>query len=109
VADLIALLREWQRSPQPEEAEVEAPQPAGDSEAGQIVYTEECALCHGEEAEGTDFAPALGQSEAMQTMTDEELRDIISFGLLNTVMRGYADSLTVGQIDDLMAFLRSIQ
>ncbi len=109
VADLIALLREWQRAPTPAEAQVEAPQPAADSEAGQIVYAEECAVCHGEAAEGTTFAPALGQSEPMQMMTDEELRDIISFGLLNTMMRGYADSLTVGQIDDLMAFLRSIQ
>ncbi len=109
VADLIALLRDWQRSPKPEEVVVEAPEPVGDSEAGQIVYAEECALCHGDGAEGTNFAPALGQSEAMQAMTDNEIRDIISFGLPNTVMRGYADSLTVGQIDDLIAFLRTIE
>ncbi len=66
-------------------------------------------MCHGDEAEGTNFAPALGQSEAMQAMTDDDIRDIISFGLPNTMMRGYADSLTVGQIDDLIAFLRTIQ
>jgi cbb3-type cytochrome c oxidase subunit III len=109
VADLIALLRDWQRLPEPEEAEVEAPEPTGDPEAGRIVYAEECAVCHGDEAEGTDFAPALGQSESTQAVTDEDLRDMISFGLPNTMMRGYADSLTVGQIDDLIAFLRSIQ
>jgi cbb3-type cytochrome c oxidase subunit III len=109
VADLIALLRDWQRLPEPEEAEVEAPEPIGDSEAGQIVYAKECALCHGDGAEGTQLAPALGQSEAIQAVTDDELRDVIPFGLPNTVMRGYADSLTVGQIDDLIAFMRSIQ
>ena len=34
-------------------------------------------------------------------MADDDLRDIISFGLPNTVMKGYADSLMVGQIDIL--------
>ena len=42
-------------------------------------------------------------------LADDDLRDIISFGLPNTVMKGYADSLTVGQIDDLTAYLRTIQ
>lgn len=108
LADLIALLRDWQRLPEPE-VEVEASGPTGDPEAGQALYVETCAMCHGAEAEGTKLAPALSQSEAIQAMTDDDLRDILSFGLSGTMMRGYADSLTVGQIGDLLAFLRSIQ
>lgn len=109
VADLIALLRDWQRLPEPEAEVVEAPGPAGDPEAGQALYVEECAMCHGAESEGTKLALALRQSETIQAMTDDDLRDIISFGLPNTKMKGFADSLTVSQIDDLIAFLRGIQ
>jgi cbb3-type cytochrome c oxidase subunit III len=111
VADLIALLRDWQRLPEPEpepEVQVETPGPAGDPELGQVVYAEACSFCHGEQAEGKGNFPGL-RSERIQVMADDDLRDIISFGLPNTVMKGYADSLTVGQIDDLTAYLRSIQ
>jgi mono/diheme cytochrome c family protein len=111
VADLIALLRDWQRVPEPElepEVEVETPGPTGDPEVGQVVYAEACSFCHGEQAEGKNDIPGL-RSERIQAMANDDLRDIISFGLPNTVMKGYADSLTVGQIDDLTAYLRTIQ
>jgi cytochrome c oxidase cbb3-type subunit III len=108
VADLIALVRGWEGIPVLA-AEVEAPGLTGDPEVGQIVYSEECAFCHGDEAEGKTQAPALRQSENILAMTDDDLRDIISFGVPDTKMKGLADRLTVGQIDDLIAFLRGIQ
>lgn len=108
VVDLVALVRDWQRLPAPE-VEVEEPAPVGDPVAGQALFAEQCSLCHGAEAEGGQGIPALRQSEDIQAMTEDDLRATISFGRSNTMMGGFADRLTVGQIDDLIAFLRSIQ
>lgn len=67
----------------------------GDSSAGATLWAADCALCHGNEAEGTPRGPALDGEDA------EAFVDVVRFG------RGDmpAFDLTDQELADLLAWL----
>ena len=104
----IELLLQWLYN----EAEVEKPidlsrEPVlGDIDLGASLYTEKCAVCHGEKGEGVN-APALANPMLLATATDHFLRYAIAEGRDGTPMVAFDEQLSDEEIDGLTAFLRS--
>lgn len=78
----------------------------GDSAHGEIVYQKNCASCHGKNGEGIN-APALGNQSALAHNKDEFIRYTIEKGRDGTPMAAYADTLSIADIDNVTAFIRS--
>jgi len=82
--------------------------PIGDAENGQVIYAEKCAVCHGGEGEGGIGSP-MQSSEFIQGSTNAELVEFIIEGRTGTAMAGFEDRLTLDEIADVIAFLRTFQ
>lgn len=70
------------------------PTPGGaNDDLGRALYVEHCSECHGENAEGTDDGPTL-IGGAAQEKTEDEIWQIVSFGVDGTEMEGFAGVLS---------------
>ncbi len=78
----------------------------GNSASGALLYQSTCATCHGVNGEGVT-APALGNQSALAHNSDEFYRYAIQKGRDGSAMLGYEDKLSVADISNLTAFLRS--
>jgi mono/diheme cytochrome c family protein len=78
--------------------------------AGQELWSQNCASCHGTTGEGVD-APALNSQEFLSTVTDQQIAGIIEGGVPGTEMPAwladYGGALTQQQIDAVVAYVRS--
>lgn len=96
--------------------------PAGDAEAGKLVYEERCAGCHGLKGDGDGPAAAMlyprprdfhrGLYKVHTTPSgalprDEELFHIISEGMPGTSMPGWAEALTEQHRRDIIAYIKT--
>lgn len=70
-------------------------------EAGEVLYDQHCAGCHGASGAGTYAGPPL----AVASMSDEELLDQVLEG--SGRMPGFAEKLSDDDLADLIAFLRA--
>lgn len=84
--------------------------------AGKQLYTANCQNCHGPTGKGdSEMAaylappPADLTAKATKAKTDAQLRKIIVEGRTGTAMTGYAASLSEVQVDDVLAYIRSLQ
>lgn len=95
-----------------EPAEKREEQPAGDPKKGKLVFFAKCRLCHSEtSAEGTapgfkglfdhDVLPRSGLKA-----TEENVRKVILEGYKS--MQPFRDKLTDQELDDLIAYLRTL-
>jgi len=73
--------------------------------AGITVYGENCAACHGGNGSGTTIAPALNTDELRAKPTEDILASINN-GVSGTLMASWKDTLTIEQIDAVVAFLQ---
>lgn len=89
-ATLLALQEQW---------------PLGDAPSGALVYSTNCAVCHGAQGEG-GIGPALRDNDFIQTNTNADIRQLILDGRSGTAMAGFAGRLDDTQIANLIAFLR---
>ena len=78
----------------------------GNVALGKVLYTKNCASCHGTKGEGIR-APALANPMLLATASDAFVRYTISEGRDNTPMRSFKDSLSSVEIDALTAYIRS--
>lgn len=84
-------------------------------EEGRQTYHTYCALCHGEDGEGyaADDANALFNQDFLASVSDAFIETAIERGHPNTAMSAYARAhggpLEPGEIDSLVAFIRSKQ
>ncbi|HYH95627.1 c-type cytochrome [Hyalangium sp.] len=103
ITTLIAYLRNLRPVPRLalEEQRVE-----GSSEAGQRVYAEHCASCHGSKGEGGK-AVSLSNPVFLATASDGFIRHAIAQGRSGTPMKAYAGSLAAEQLNDVTAYIRS--
>ena len=102
---------EVQTSPVPESGEAAEPAPAapaGDPANGAEIYALNCAVCHGTGAEGGAVGPTLISAE-VKAKDDEHYRQTITNGVAGTAMPAWEGRLSEQEVDDLIAFLRSVQ
>jgi mono/diheme cytochrome c family protein len=74
---------------------------------GQDLFERTCAVCHGKGAEGSTNRPALNEGSNASTLTDDQIRGVISVG--PGAMPSFASRLTDEQVDSLIAYLRELQ
>ncbi len=85
-----------------------SPEPAGgDPDRGAAVF-QNCSPCHGEDAAGGAIGPTLISPE-MRAKDDDHYRQVIANGVTGTSMPAWSDRLSDQDIEDVIAFLRSLQ
>lgn len=79
---------------------------------GAELYADNCAQCHGIEAHG-GLGPALNSKQFLQSVTDEQVRQLIAVGIPGSPMAAYSidfgGTLTQEQIEATVAYLRSLE
>jgi mono/diheme cytochrome c family protein len=91
-------------------------QAAGDADRGRAMYEGHCASCHGMNGDGNgpeaaalNPAPTNFQDVAvMGVLADSDLQRGILQGKPNTAMRGYGTILSPQDLEDVIAYLRSL-
>ena len=73
---------------------------------GQELYEQTCAVCHGANGEGTPGRPAVGAGSNAVTLTDDQIRGVMSVG--PGAMPSF-NRLSAEQIDSLVDYLRELQ
>lgn len=105
--DDIRLLTRWlAQMEQAEPIELSSEAVAGNPELGASIYVERCAECHGSRGEGVT-APALGDPALLASASDHFLRYAVANGREGTPMSGFQGDLNDGEIDAVVAYLRS--
>ncbi len=83
-----------------------------DAALGVTIYLYNCAVCHGLEGQGVD-APALRNSQYVQTATEEGILTIVTEGIAGSEMPAWLQAnggpLTDAQIASVIAYLRTLQ
>lgn len=76
--------------------------------AGQPLYAQSCATCHGSDGQGTPRAPALNVQSFFERVTnDVALAQIIALGVPGTAMPAWAGRLGATEIDAISAYIRA--
>jgi mono/diheme cytochrome c family protein len=94
--------------------------PSGNVAAGEILFQQSCASCHGPDAKGVvGLGKDMTTSEFIQGLNDEELLAFVKNGRstsdpLNTTgvdmpPKGGNPALTDAQLLDIIAFIHSVQ
>ena len=101
-SDVIAFLREGGPPPEPL-----PPVRTGDAARGQAVYDKLCQRCHGTKTQRVS-AVHLANPVLLETASDAFLRRAIEAGRPPTSMVPWKDALPPEQIDDVVAYVRSM-
>lgn len=75
---------------------------------GARLFDITCTSCHGAEGYGTPMAPALNNALFLDSTSDAQIRQIIAMGVPDTVMPAWSSRLSEAQMNDLIAYLRSL-
>ena len=105
ISALLTYLRSWQRHPT---ALVDGIEVQGDVRRGYLQYVVKCAGCHGPRGEGVD-AVALNNERFLATASDGFIQYAILHGREGTRMPAFRDLLEPEQLDDVVAFIRSLE
>jgi mono/diheme cytochrome c family protein len=101
INDIVAFLRSWEpTAPEPEVVD-NLPDPA----RGAVIYMQTCFICHGENGQGTNIAPALRDLEKLAAFDDIWYQQTISFGRPAKGMPTWGTVLSPEQIDDVVALI----
>ncbi len=104
IAQLVRYLRSLQTEPR---VIVDGVRVNGDTTRGRVLYAQRCARCHGSRGEGVD-AVSLANPALLASASDGFLHYAISHGRPGTRMQAFAGQLQPQQIDDVVAFVRSL-
>jgi cytochrome c oxidase cbb3-type subunit 3 len=89
-------------------ARVAPPSPgASDATRGQVVYQQHCRRCHGTPTQRVS-AVHLANPVLLETASDAFLRYAVAHGRAPTSMAAWQGTLTAQQIDDVVAYVRSL-
>jgi cytochrome c oxidase cbb3-type subunit 3/ubiquinol-cytochrome c reductase cytochrome c subunit len=102
VGEIIAYLR----SQGPAPLRLPPHRSSGDATRGQEVYDRTCVPCHGTRAQ-RGFAVQLWHPNFLAVASDEFLHHAITLGRPGTAMPSFIGTLSAGEIDDLLALLKS--
>jgi mono/diheme cytochrome c family protein len=85
--------------------------PAPDAAASSATFRTKCAMCHGQDAGGSDVGKSMNvpdlRSPAVQKPPDAELAQVISNG--KGGMPSFKNSLSEEEIHGLVRYIRSLQ
>lgn len=73
---------------------------------GLTVYAEDCAACHGANAEGSALAPALNSEELRSRLSEADILRIIQVGVPGTLMSSWAGALSSSEQQAVTALIR---
>jgi mono/diheme cytochrome c family protein len=90
------------------EAEASPAPAGGDADNGAAIFAQDCAGCHGQNAEGGSVGPSLVSAE-LKAQDDDFFRQVILNGRAGTAMPAWEGRLSAQDIEDVIAFLRSKQ
>ena len=105
VSQLVAFIRNWE----PTAPDRHAAAQKGDPAKGLVIYKSTCIICHGENGQGTDRAPALNDPAKLAQFDDAWYANTITAGRLAKGMPTWGTVLSPQQIRDLVALLRTWQ
>lgn len=78
---------------------------ASAAHAGQSTYDTECAPCHGKDGSGMmEGQPDFGDETYWNSVTDEEVTQIVKEGSTNGAMPAFGDKLTDEEIANVLAY-----
>lgn len=80
---------------------------SGDVQRGKALYDQKCAECHGT-PDQRKTAVHLANPLLLQSASDAFLRHAIVHGRPGTPMQAWGDKLKVQEIDDVLAYVRSL-
>ncbi len=94
----------------PTSAPASTTQTPGDPTKGAAIFAQNCTACHGQQAQG-GVGPALKNNTFIKTGGDQSVFQTIANGRPGTAMPGWLTSgkLTASQINDVIAFLKTLQ
>lgn len=101
--DLVIFIRSWQSTAPSAAAIVIQGNPA----KGAVLYSSTCFACHGLDGQGTNTAPALNDKDRLVKFDDNWYRKTIAEGRASRGMPTWGKVLSPGQINDLVAYVRS--
>ncbi len=107
---LIAILAVSIASALAVQAAGQAPQPANEAagavSAGNALFQQNCAFCHGRDAMGGETGPDLTQSKLVRSdTTGEKIAAVVRAGRPDNKMPAF--NFSAQQIDSLVAYLRA--
>jgi cytochrome c oxidase cbb3-type subunit 3 len=118
---IVAYIRNWSDKPAPRYSEAPV---RGDAVHGKTLYSNYCAVCHGETGEGGKgtgvtfsrrrnlpiIAPALNNTGFLAAASDQMIRHTLQYGREGTPMRSFlVQGLSEQDIDDLVSYVRSFE
>lgn len=81
-------------------------------EQGQQIFAQNCVACHGQDATG-GIGPALNSKQFLKSVSDDQIRSIISTGIpgsqMSAYLQDYGGPLTAEQINQIASYLRSLE
>lgn len=84
----------------------EAPRNEDGSVNGALVFKSNCISCHGESG---DAGIAGAKDLTISSLSEDETKQIISYGSKNGGMMGYKDFLSEDEIEALVAHVKSLK
>jgi cytochrome c oxidase cbb3-type subunit 3/ubiquinol-cytochrome c reductase cytochrome c subunit len=103
----VQALVSWLLRSAPPHVEPAPPSPGASAAFGKRLFGEQCEKCHGTPEQRRE-AVHLANAELLDAASDAYLRYAISYGRPGTKMVGWAETLTPRNIDELVAYLRSL-
>jgi mono/diheme cytochrome c family protein/nitrite reductase/ring-hydroxylating ferredoxin subunit len=80
---------------------------------GHQLFAQDCAQCHGKDANGGGSAPTLNSSQFLKNTSDDQIVALVSGGVSGTEMPpwslDYGGTLTAEQVRQLTTYLRSLE
>lgn len=76
---------------------------------GERLFDITCTSCHGVDGYGSPLAPALNNALFLDSTSDAQIRQIIAMGVPGTVMPAWSSRFSDAQMNDIIAYLRSLQ
>lgn len=78
--------------------------------AGEVLYSENCVMCHGQQGEGVD-GPALNDSNFLASAADQTIFSLIASGVPGTEMPAWSQEhggpFTDEEVRQMVAFIRA--
>lgn len=103
VRQIVAFIRAWE----PEAPDRQALAMLGDPVNGLVIFNSTCVVCHGENGQGTERAPALNDPGKLGQFDDDWYRDTIATGRPAQGMPTWGTVLAPQEIRNLVALLRA--